>query len=161
MGERKPADHTFESWVEKQVREAAERGEFDNLPGAGKPLRDLDTPLTGEEWAARMARREGLDLSAMLPPHLAFRRERAALRESMPSLRGEAEVREVAADFNARLLAEYRRPQLGTPLAVALLDVEEAVAAWRAAHPEPPAPPAPTRQDPPPRRSWWRRLRRG
>src|ERR671931_357603 len=32
-----------ESAVEKQIREAQERGEFDNLPGAGKPL-------SGESW---------------------------------------------------------------------------------------------------------------
>src|ERR1051325_4406897 len=28
----------WESAVEKQIREAEERGEFDNLPGKGKPL---------------------------------------------------------------------------------------------------------------------------
>ncbi len=33
---RKPI--TYESAVEKQIREAQERGDFDNLPGAGKPL---------------------------------------------------------------------------------------------------------------------------
>src|SRR5947209_7840921 len=29
----------WESAVDKQIREAEERGEFDNLPGTGKPLR--------------------------------------------------------------------------------------------------------------------------
>ena len=155
MSERKPAGETFESWVEKQVREAVERGEFDGLPGAGKPIRGLDQPFSGEEWAARLARREGLDLAAMLPPHLAFRRERAALEAEVPELASEAHVREVVADFNARLLAEYRRPQLGTPLATPLLDEEESVAAWAAAHPEPPRPPEP--EPPPAPRSRWRR----
>jgi hypothetical protein len=32
----------LESLVEKQIREAQEQGEFDNLPGAGKPLRGID-----------------------------------------------------------------------------------------------------------------------
>lgn len=32
----KPRD--WESWIDQQVREAQERGEFDNLPGKGKPL---------------------------------------------------------------------------------------------------------------------------
>jgi hypothetical protein len=32
----------WESAVDKQIREAEERGEFDNLPGKGRPLR-LDT----------------------------------------------------------------------------------------------------------------------
>ncbi len=31
----------WESPVERAIREAQERGEFDNLPGAGKPLRNL------------------------------------------------------------------------------------------------------------------------
>ncbi len=36
----------FESWIDRQIREAMERGAFDNLPGAGRPL-DLDT---SEDW---------------------------------------------------------------------------------------------------------------
>lgn len=40
----------WESAVDKQIREAMERGEFDNLPGAGKPL-DLDeNPFAPEDW---------------------------------------------------------------------------------------------------------------
>ena len=39
----------FESAIDRQIREAQERGEFDNLPGRGKPL-TFDTWGTGE-WA--------------------------------------------------------------------------------------------------------------
>ncbi|WP_345713842.1 DUF1992 domain-containing protein, partial [Kineococcus glutinatus] len=109
----------FESTAERLVREALERGEFDALPGAGKPIPGLDRERSPEDWAVEKARREGLDTSALLPPHLAFRRERAVLAAAVASLASEAEVREVVEDFNARLLAEYRRPQLGTPVAVA------------------------------------------
>lgn len=38
MTERKPTGQSFESWVDKQIREAAERGELADLPGAGRPL---------------------------------------------------------------------------------------------------------------------------
>ena len=41
----------WESAIEKQIREAAERGDFDNLPGAGKPLdlgRDPNVPADWE-----------------------------------------------------------------------------------------------------------------
>ncbi|HUA42024.1 MAG TPA: DUF1992 domain-containing protein, partial [Streptosporangiaceae bacterium] len=38
MTERKPHDVTFRSWIDQQISEAEERGAFDNLPGAGKPL---------------------------------------------------------------------------------------------------------------------------
>lgn len=37
MAQRTPRQ--WESAVDKQIREAEERGEFDNLPGKGKPLR--------------------------------------------------------------------------------------------------------------------------
>lgn len=39
----------FEEYVGEQIREAMERGEFDNLPGAGKPLHlDID-PYAGDK----------------------------------------------------------------------------------------------------------------
>ncbi|GLZ01820.1 hypothetical protein Acsp02_90710 [Actinoplanes sp. NBRC 103695] len=40
----------YESAVDRQLREAQERGEFDNLPGAGKPLRGA-----GSEWSRPLA----------------------------------------------------------------------------------------------------------
>ncbi|GAT83553.1 molecular chaperone DnaJ [Streptomyces sp. F-3] len=40
MTERKPPGIPFESWVDRQIREAQQRGEFDRLPGAGRPLPD-------------------------------------------------------------------------------------------------------------------------
>ncbi len=46
MVERKPLRATFESWVETQIRGAYERGEFENLEGAGKPS-PLATATTG------------------------------------------------------------------------------------------------------------------
>jgi DnaJ family protein C protein 28 len=40
----------WEKAVEKQIREAMERGDFDHLPGKGKPL-DLDSnPFTPSDW---------------------------------------------------------------------------------------------------------------
>jgi len=42
---RKPV--IYESAVEKQIREAQERGDFDNLPGRGKPL-SFDSWGSGE-----------------------------------------------------------------------------------------------------------------
>jgi hypothetical protein len=39
---RKPADLPFESWIEQQIQQAQREGRFDDLPGAGRPLRDDD-----------------------------------------------------------------------------------------------------------------------
>ena len=38
---RMPTEQDFESLVDRQLREASERGEFDNLSGRGKPIEDL------------------------------------------------------------------------------------------------------------------------
>ena len=45
--------------MEKQIREAQERGDFDNLPGAGKPL-DLSDSGDPDWWLKRFAARENL-----------------------------------------------------------------------------------------------------
>jgi len=42
MTERKPPGVSWESWFEEQIRQAQEGGAFENLPGAGKPLPDLE-----------------------------------------------------------------------------------------------------------------------
>ncbi len=49
-----------ESWVERRIREAAERGEFDGLPGSGEPLAILAEPYDELWWVRRKVRREGI-----------------------------------------------------------------------------------------------------
>ena len=162
MTERKPPGVRYEDWVERQIREAQERGAFDDLPGAGKPIPGLDRPFTAEQWAVERLRREGADLSALMSPLLLLRRERAELLASLAELPSEAAVRAVAGDFNHRLLHQYRRPNEGPLVPVGVLDVDETVAAWRAVRPARPAPspapqPAPARS--PRRHRWWHRKR--
>jgi len=65
MTERKPPGVGFETWVERQLREAAERGAFDDLPGAGKPIPDLDKPHDELWWVKQKLRRENF---SYLPP---------------------------------------------------------------------------------------------
>jgi DnaJ family protein C protein 28 len=42
----------YHDYIEEQIREAQERGEFDNLQGAGKPLNLDDNPYLGEKAMA-------------------------------------------------------------------------------------------------------------
>ncbi|MFL6219846.1 MAG: DUF1992 domain-containing protein, partial [Actinomycetes bacterium] len=72
MTDRKPPGVGFGTWVERRIREAAERGEFDNLPGAGKPIADLDKPHDELWWVKDKLRRENL---SYLPPTIALRKE--------------------------------------------------------------------------------------
>ncbi|HEX7593708.1 MAG TPA: DUF1992 domain-containing protein [Anaerolineae bacterium] len=48
-GEPRPA-RKGESTIEKQIRQAIERGEFDHLPGKGKPLDLSENPYTPADW---------------------------------------------------------------------------------------------------------------
>lgn len=49
---RKYTGKRFEDYVGEQIREAMERGEFDNLPGAGKPLHLDSDPYAGDKSLA-------------------------------------------------------------------------------------------------------------
>lgn len=153
--ERKPFGTSFEDWIERQVREAQERGEFDHLPGAGAPLPGLEREFSAEEWAADKARREGYDVSAMLPPALALRREREVLLRDVGQIGYESAVRAVVQDFNDRVRELYRRPSDGPLVVVALLGEDTVLEAWRQARPAPPTPPPAAA--PPARRRWFRR----
>jgi hypothetical protein len=62
--------------VEQQILDAQERGDFDNLPGAGKPLRIRD-PDDPDWWVKGLMERE--QISGVLPPPLALRKERREL----------------------------------------------------------------------------------
>lgn len=152
-----------ESWVEKQIREAQERGEFDDLPGAGKPLRGLDDP-DPDWWVKKMIAREGLDSSDALPPVMLLRREHATFPESLVEVRTEAGVREVLRDYNRRVVEDRRRPALGkrSPVWAPTVDVDEMVARWRVLREEFEA--EHSVEDPgagdamPAKRPWWSRL---
>jgi hypothetical protein len=122
----------WESAVEKQIREAQERGEFDNLPGAGKPL-DLSDSGDPDWWVKRFAARENLDLGGALPGALALRKEAAGYPESLVDVRTEAQVREIIEDYNRRVLADRLRPAVGNlpPLIAKTLDADEMVERWR------------------------------
>lgn len=80
--------HWYETAIERQLREAAERGEFDNLPGAGKPLRDQGQEYD-DWWVKDWLRREGAT-AGVIPPTPALRREVEDLAEIVDRLRTEA-----------------------------------------------------------------------
>lgn len=152
---------SHEGWIDKQIREATERGEFDDLPGAGKPLRGLDDP-DPDWWIKGMLEREGLDASDAMPPVLQLRREAAGYPDSLADETSEANVRELLRDYNARVLDERRRPSLGPvsrPVAPTV-DVEEMVLAWRELRAQRVPRPRERAASPPSPTPWWRRLLR-
>jgi hypothetical protein len=126
--DRKPPGVGFGTWVERQIREATERGAFDDLPGAGKPIADLDEPHDELWWVRRKLRQEQL---SYLPPTLALRKaaEDALLEASRA--RSEDQVRRIVADINARILEGNRKAASGPPPNLVPFDVERVVRTWR------------------------------
>ncbi|NKQ59295.1 DUF1992 domain-containing protein [Amycolatopsis sp. K13G38] len=155
MTERKPSGISFESWVDKQIREAAERGAFDDLPGAGRPLPGLRRPHDEMWWIKDKMRREGLSSDALLPESLRLRKEIERLPETVRALPTEQAVREVVSDLNRRIADWLRAPQPGPRVYVGPVRADEVVAGWRANRPASPSPEPPA--EPPRRRRWWRR----
>jgi hypothetical protein len=69
MSDDKQTPHTWERAIDKQIREAMERGEFDNLRGTGKPLTLDDSPNTPTSThAASFLARIFSTTRARLPP---------------------------------------------------------------------------------------------
>lgn len=125
------AEPRHESLVERQIRLAQERGDFDDLPGRGKPLPGLDGPDDENWWVKAYLRREGLSTEPLLPTPLQLRREVERLPATVADLSSEQAVRGVARDLNRRIASWVRAP-VGPPVPVALVDVDAVVARWRA-----------------------------
>jgi Domain of unknown function (DUF1992) len=125
--DRKPPGVGFGTWVERQIREATERGEFDNLPGAGKPIPDLDEPHDELWWVKGKLRREHF---AYLPPTIALRKEAEAALEAALAAPTEAEVRQIVAAINAKIADGNRKAASGPPLNLTPFDSERVVRRW-------------------------------
>ncbi|PSK90189.1 uncharacterized protein DUF1992 [Murinocardiopsis flavida] len=128
MTERKPPGVEFETWVDKQIREATERGEFDGLSGAGKPIPDIDRPRDDMWWVKKKLREENVSL---LPPTLALRKEAEEAHAEAMGARTEAAVRRIVTEINAKITAMNARPPAGPPLNRMPFDPERVVTQWR------------------------------
>lgn len=146
-----------QTWVDLQIRQAMERGDFDNLPGAGKPIEGLGETYDPEWWLKKLVEREHI---AVLPPALQLRKDDAALEGHLDTLSSEQQVRREIEEFNARVIRARYTPVDGPPLITMPRDVDATLAAWRerraARRRTTPATVAP---EPPPRTRWWHRPR--
>jgi Domain of unknown function (DUF1992) len=128
MTERKPPGIGFQTWVERQIREAMDRGEFDNLPGAGKPIADIDKPHDELWWIKQKLRRENL---SYLPATLALRKEAEDALAAALAARTEGQVRRILAAVNRKIVDGNRKAASGPPLNLMPFDVDRVVADWR------------------------------
>ena len=129
MTERKPPGVAWESWIDKQIRDAMERGEFDDLPGKGKPLPDIDTPRDELWWVRGLLKRENVQF---LPPTLQVRKDLDEVRERIAATDDEAVVRKLVAEINEKIREVNRSVVTGPPSTLFPLHVETVVERWRA-----------------------------
>ena len=114
-------------WVDLQVQRAIERGEFDNLPGQGKPLPPLDDDPNW--WLKKLIERE--NITGVLPEALQLRKDDAALASELDRHSSESVVRELLEAFNKRVVNARRQLLGGPPVSTPTRDVDAEVAAWR------------------------------
>lgn len=100
-------------FVEEQIRLATERGDFDNLPGTGKPIEGLSSTYDPNWWARDFLRRianedKNRERSAELERKLA----------KVWGLETEGKVRTAVGDLNAEAGSET-------------FDIDAVLASWR------------------------------
>lgn len=116
-------------YVEIQIQQAIRRGDFDNLPGAGKPIEDLGTTYDPDWWIRKKIERE--NITGLGPPALTLRTENAQLDEKLDATNTEDAVRSLLDDFNRRIVTARRQLQGGPPVVTPLRDVDAEVRLWR------------------------------
>lgn len=121
MTQRKPVGVSFETWIDRQIREGSERGEFTDVPGAGRPSAALDAPYDDLWWVKQLMQREQLEV---LPPALRLRKQvQDQTARAIAAPTDEAALAIITA-LNEEIVAALRRPVDGPPIAVAPRDLE-------------------------------------
>lgn len=118
------------SWVDLQIRQAVARGDFEGLPGYGKPLTNLQGDHDPDWWVKQLIERE--QITGVLPPSLQVRKEDAELDARLDRLLTEQQVRREVQDFNERVRWALYRPPEGPPVVTRPRDLEVEVERWRA-----------------------------
>ena len=126
---RNPTALDRAAYVETAIQQAIRRGEFDDLPGAGKPLPGLGGTHDPDWWIRRKIETE--QLRGLGPPAIMLRVESAELDDRLDALTREQDVREALEDFNRRVVEARRQLLGGPPVVTPTRDVDTEVEAWR------------------------------
>jgi hypothetical protein len=128
--ERKPPGVSWETWIDRQIREGMESGSFDDLPLTGRPIPGLDRPRDEMWWVRDKLRRENV---SYLPPTLAIRKELEDTLAKVGRTERESEVRKLIEAINAKIRTVNSTATAGPPSTLMPLDVDQVVDRWRAA----------------------------
>lgn len=116
-------------FVEISIQQAMRRGDFDDLPGTGKPLTGLSDTYDPDWWIRGKIERE--QITGLGPPALTLRTENAALDDRLDAATSERLVREILDDFNNRVIEARRQLRGGPPVVTPVRDVEGELERWR------------------------------
>ena len=119
----------YETSIDRQLREAQERGEFDNLKGVGKPLPGYGGGYDEDWWVKDWVQRES-EGGGVLPPTLALRREREDIDRVVDRKHSEAAVREYVAALNEQIRKARVGLLDGPPTLLPPLDADDVVRRW-------------------------------
>jgi len=128
MTERKRAGESWESLIERQIREARAEGRFDQVEGAGRPLADVEAPYDPDWWTKRLIQRERV---SDLPPALAIRARVERELDRLFALESEDVVRQGLVALDAEVRRVNATTVSGPPTAMPPLDVDALLEAWR------------------------------
>jgi hypothetical protein len=152
--DRAPTARDRAAYVETALQQAIRRGDFDDLPGYGRPLEGLGEHHDPDWWIRRKIRTE--QLTGLGPPALMLRVEHAEFADRLDALTREESVREYVEDFNRRVIEARRQLLGGPPVVTPTHDVETELTAWRERRAARSAAiSAEARSEP--RQRWWRR----
>ena len=115
--------------VESALDRAIKRGDFDDLPGLGKPLSGLHGSSDPDWWIKQKMDSEGIN--GVAPAAFQLRKENAVLEDTVDAFTEESDVRDYLAGFNARVREAVMDLREGPPVFTPPRDVEKEVAAWR------------------------------
>ncbi|NUT34718.1 MAG: DUF1992 domain-containing protein [Hamadaea sp.] len=120
----------YESRIDREIREAQERGEFDNLPGTGKPLPGAGEHYSEDWWLKDLIRRE--NLGGLAPTSLQIRKAAEEVMAAVAKRSSEQSVRQLVTDLNERIDKVNRGLVDGPAAVIQPLDADEIVERWRA-----------------------------
>lgn len=125
-----PAERHQAQWVDRQIQHAMARGDFDDLPGKGKPIEGLNSHHDPDWWVKQLIERE--QISGVLPPALQLRKDDATLDDELDRLGSERQVRKAVDDFNKRVREARRQLLGGPPVVTSERDEDTEIERWRA-----------------------------
>jgi GNAT superfamily N-acetyltransferase len=131
VSERKPPGTTWKAWVDQAIQQAEREGEFENLPGKGKPLPGLGEVYDPDWWTKSLVQREKV---SVLPPALRIKRR---VEQELPRIRSlvrEPDVRIALEKLNAEIVVVNRSVTEGPATHIAPLDADAFMQRWRMAH---------------------------